>query len=70
MDKRQLMKRLLPVIDTVNIWDRLEDYLTFERSVIIETLITSNDIKTINRLQGEILLIDKLLSLPEVIKKL
>ena len=70
MDKVQLIKRLLPVVAHETHWARLEDYLTFERSQLMETLVTSNDIKSINRLQGEIILIDKLLTLPETIKKL
>lgn len=69
MDKKQLILRLVPVVSGSN-WDRLEDYLVFERSELVGQLISSNDIKSINRIQGKILLIDQLLALPETLKKL
>ena len=69
MDVKKLTQRLLPVVANQH-WDRLEDYLEFSRKEIVEKLVVSNDIKTINRLQGEIILLDKLLALPETINKM
>lgn len=69
MDVRDLTKRLLPVIANSN-WERLEDWLTYQRTQLVEELVKTQDIKRINRLQGEILMIDKILDLPNTLKKL
>jgi len=68
MNKQKLMDRLLPVV-TSEYWDRLEDYLQFERTELIATLIASSDIKQINKLQGEIRRLDSLLALPHTVKR-
>ena len=70
MNQNKLIKRLLPLITSDNHWDNLEDYLVFERDRLTEILITSNDIKSINRIQGQILQLKTLLELPETLKKL
>jgi|TARA_R100000544_G_scaffold36258_1_gene24286 hypothetical protein len=70
MDQNKLIKRLLPLITSENHWDNLEDYLVFERDRLTEILITSNDIKSINRIQGQILQLKTLLELPDKLKKL
>lgn len=50
-------------------WDHLEDYLNYERHILVETLIKSKDIKQINKLQGELGFLDKILELPNTAKK-
>lgn len=69
MEKLDLLKRLQPLVTAIN-WERLEDYLNSQREELVETLIKSTDIKQINKLQGEILGIDKILTLPQAIKRL
>ncbi len=69
MEQIDILKRLKPVVHSTN-WERLEDYLADQRQVLVETLIKSTDIKQINKLQGELLGIDKILDLPETLKKL
>ncbi len=68
MDKNKLMVRLMPLVTDLK-WDHLEDYLNYERNTLIETLLKSSDIRNTNRLQGEILFLDKILNLPNTVKK-
>lgn len=68
MDKTKLFERLMPLVSDIK-WERLEDYLNFERSVAVESLVKCSDIKTINKLQGNIATIDSILSLPHDIKR-
>lgn len=68
MNKTELFKRLLPLVNGPH-WDRLEDYLVYEREQLIETLCGCSDIKQINRLQGQILELNKILDLPEDLKR-
>lgn len=68
MNKHKLMIRLMPLLNDIK-WDNLEDYLNYERQELVESLVGSTDIKKINKLQGEIQSIDKLLSLPHTVKK-
>tara|TARA_R110002051_G_C8630815_1_gene484706 strand:+ start:208 stop:429 length:222 start_codon:yes stop_codon:yes gene_type:complete len=68
MDKNKLMTRLMPLVTDIK-WDSLEDYLSYERHVLVEQLIQCTDIKQINKLQGELKLLDKILDLPNYVKK-
>lgn len=69
MKQTEVIKRMLPVVTSCN-WDKVEDYLNFLREDLLETLAVSSDIRQINKLQGEILMLDKILNLPDTIKKL
>ena len=68
MNQTQLIKRLLPLVTDIK-WERLEDYLNYDRQTLVETLIKSTDIKQINKLQGEIKALDSILSLPHTVKR-
>ena len=68
MDKNTLTQRLLPLVTSLN-WERLEDYLIYERQELLENLAKCSDIKQINKLQGRILQLDVVLKLPELSKK-
>lgn len=68
MDKNKLMIRLMPLITDLK-WDHLEDYLNYERHILVESLVGTTDIKKINKLQGEIQCLDKVLDLPNYVKK-
>jgi hypothetical protein len=68
MDKNKLMVRLMPLTTDIK-WDHLEDYLNYERQILVETLVKCSDIKKINKLQGEIGFLDKVLSLPHLAKQ-
>jgi hypothetical protein len=68
MDKNKMMTRLMPLVTDLK-WDHLEDYLNYERHILVETLIKSTDIKQINKIQGELRLLDKLLQLPHTVKQ-
>lgn len=50
-------------------WERLEDYLNYERKILVETLIKSTDIRQVNKLQGQLAYLDSILGLPEYTKK-
>lgn len=67
MDKNKLIQRMLPLVTDIK-WERLEDYLNYERGILIEKLVSSSDIRTINKLQGEIKQMDLILALPTTIK--
>jgi len=69
MKQIEVIKRMLPIVTSSN-WERIEDYLNSTREEILENLAKSGDIRQINKLQGEILMVDKLLNLPNTIKKL
>lgn len=66
MNQNQLMARLLPLVNNVELWGRLEDYLEYEREKLIEQLLRSTDIRSINKFQGEVSRIDRLLQLPSI----
>jgi hypothetical protein len=68
MNQTQLIKRLLPLVTDIK-WERLEDYLSYDRQTLVETLIKSTDIKQINKLQGEIKALDSILALPHTVKR-
>jgi hypothetical protein len=68
MDKNKIYKGLLPVVNHTS-WDRVEDYLSFERERLIAGLLKSSDIKTINKLQGQIEFLDQVLNLPHTTKQ-
>lgn len=68
MDKAKLFERLRPLVAN-ELWDRLEDYLEFTKEELTASLIASQDIRTINKLQGEILALQKILDLPSDMKR-
>ncbi len=69
MNSKELIKRLNPLIaDTVK-WDRLEDYLNYLKDNATATLVTSTDIRNINKLQSEVLLLQRLIELPTLVRK-
>ncbi len=62
-----IQNRMKVVVTSQN-WDRVEDYLESLRTLTVETLIHSTDIKQINKLQGKIEMLDQILSLPAKLK--
>lgn len=68
MDRQTIYKRLLPIVNDER-WSRVEDYLNYEQSILIQNLIKSTDIRLINKIQGEIARIESMLNLPSTIKK-
>lgn len=69
MDRSKLMKRLLPVVNNPETWDRIEDYLVHERSTLVENILRTTDIRLVNTIQGKVAMIDSLLNLPSDTRK-
>lgn len=69
MNELKLVQRLLPLVSDDIKWSRLEDYLEMEKENLINTLISSQDIKQINRTQGRIQQINLLLNIKEEVRQ-
>lgn len=68
MDKNTLQDRLRPLLVDSK-WERLEDFLNYERSCRMKAILNASTLEQLNRIQGEVHLIDLILNLPNTLSK-